>query len=95
MPQSREWLCALANAVDLSSYLDEWLRASSAAAAWNLAAIITRTGLLLARPKEIDAFWSGHMDQAEQVSKWLHSELVPTNWRAPLRLSLPSRLQKS
>lgn len=73
---AEEWLCALAHVGDLSPYLDEWLRASSTAAAWNLAAIITRTGMVLARPKGIDAFWSGHMDQAEQVSNWLRSEPV-------------------
>jgi hypothetical protein len=32
--------------------------------------------MLLAQPKGIDAFWSGHMDQAEQVSIWLRSEPV-------------------
>jgi hypothetical protein len=73
---AEEWLCALAHAGDLSPYLDEWLRASSAAAMWNLATIITRTGMLLAQPQGMSAFWNGHMDQAEQVSIWLRSEPV-------------------
>lgn len=71
------WLVALAgHGGSLSPYLDEWIRADSATAVWNLATVITRTGMIYARPRGIDAYWSGHMDQAVHVSEWLRSEAV-------------------
>jgi hypothetical protein len=45
-------------------------------AAWNLAALIYRTGMPQARPNGMSAFWQDHMDQATQVSGWLHNESV-------------------
>ena len=41
--------------------------------------------MLLAQPQGISAFWGGHMDQAEQVSKWLRSE--------PIRKKLESAIE--
>jgi hypothetical protein len=74
-----DWLCALAGASGpMSPYLDVWIQADSPAACWNLAAMITRTGMSYARPKGISAFWGGHMDQAEEISAWLRTTAVQT-----------------
>jgi len=67
----------------------------AAAALWNLAAIITRTGMTHAQPQGINVFWKGHMDQAEQVSQWLRSEAVRKSWRAQSKPLPPSHLRKS
>ena len=78
-PDVEMWLCAFAQTgSDLHPYLERWLECltASPAAAWNLAAMIYRTGMPQARPKGISAYWEGHMDQAESISKWLHSEGV-------------------
>ncbi|HEX2330985.1 MAG TPA: hypothetical protein VHN74_19830 [Candidatus Angelobacter sp.] len=72
-----DWLCALAGASGpMSPYLEEWLQADSASACWNLAAMITRTGMSYAIPRGINAFWGGHMDQAEEISAWLRTDGV-------------------
>lgn len=74
---TEQWLCALAGAGgEIGAYLEEWLRADSAAACWNLAAMMTRTGMLQARPEGISPFWGGHMDQAEEIAEWLQGEGV-------------------
>jgi hypothetical protein len=76
-PEVETWLCCLAQAGgELSLYLNEWLDSVSPTAVWNLAALIYRTGMPHPRPTGIGAFWEGHMDQATQVSEWLHSEAV-------------------
>jgi hypothetical protein len=78
-PEIEDWLCALAQTgSDLSPYLERWLERAlvSPTAAWNLAAMIYRTGMPQARPRGINAYWRGHMHQAEELSKWLHKESV-------------------
>jgi hypothetical protein len=78
-PEIESWLCTMAHtADDLLPYLTQWIEScsSSATATWNLAALIYRTGMPQARPVGISAFWEGHMDQAIQVSEWLHTEAV-------------------
>ena len=63
---------------DLLPYLTQWIEScsSSATPAWNLAALIYRTGMPQARPVGISAFWKDRMDQAIQVSEWLNTEAV-------------------
>lgn len=76
-PEIESWLCCLAQAgAELSIYLNEWLNSVSSAATWNLAALIYRTGMPQSRPSGINAFWEGRMDQAQQVSRWLHTKAV-------------------
>lgn len=77
-PEIERWLCTMAHTGDLSPYLRSWLEmaASLPEAAWNLAALIYRTGMPQARPRGISAFWQDHMGQATQVSEWLHTEDV-------------------
>lgn len=76
-PEVETWLCCLAQAAsELLPYLNEWLDSHSSAAAWNLSAMIYRTGMPRSRPVGINAFWAKHMDQAKQVSEWLHSKAV-------------------
>jgi hypothetical protein len=78
VPEIESWLCTLAHTGDLSPYLKDWLEmtVASSNATWNLAALIYRTGMPQARPRGIDAFWQDRMDQAAQVSAWLHTEAV-------------------
>ena len=78
-PETEGWLCALAQTrADLSPYLNQWLEAttSSPNAAWNLAALIYRTGLPQSRFTAMSAFWQDHEEQLMQVSAWLHSDAV-------------------
>ena len=78
-PEIESWLCTLAHTGgDLSPYLKNWLEmaASFPKAAWNLAALIYRTGMPQSNPRGISSFWQDHMDQATQVSEWLHTEAV-------------------
>jgi hypothetical protein len=75
-PEIETWLCCLAQATELSMYLDEWLNSFSSAATWNMAALIYRTGMPRTRPDGISPFWEGHMDQAQQLSEWLHTQPV-------------------
>jgi hypothetical protein len=71
------WLCAIAGTEgDLEPFFTTWLEAPSAAAAWNLAVLITRMGYSLPHVRGQNAFWAGHRRQLERIRDWLRSAEV-------------------